>query len=65
MILTASIKAEDGQTVGMIVLDPKTFRTGSTGYFGMGKLTLDGKRYQAQVQLVAIGSKKADSELGK
>lgn len=50
----------DGQEVGMLVLSPKQFSTGSTGFFANGKVSLgdDAERgYQAQVQLVRIGSK--------
>lgn len=43
-----------GQTVPVT---PKAFKTGSVGYFGVGKIALNGKKYQAQVQLVEIGSK--------
>jgi hypothetical protein len=43
--------------------DPKEFKTGSKGYYTMGKLTIGEKRYQAQVQMVEIGSKpKAEGE---
>lgn len=56
----------DGQEVGMLLLSPKEFSTGSTGYFASGKVTLGDeaeKGYQAQVQMVKIGSKKkADSK---
>ncbi len=50
----------DGQEVGMLVLSPKQFSTGSTGFFASGKVSLGDeaeKGYQAQVQLVRIGSK--------
>jgi hypothetical protein len=49
----------DGQEVGMLMLNPKQFSTGSTGLFGNGKISLGDdaeKGYQAQVQLVKIGS---------
>jgi hypothetical protein len=36
---------------------PKTFSTGSRGFFATGKITVDGKRYQAQAQAVLVGSK--------
>lgn len=52
----------DGQEVGMLVLSPKQFSTGSTGFFASGKVSLGDeaeKGYQAQVQLVRIGSKPA------
>lgn len=54
----------DGQEVGMLLLSPKDFSTGSTGYFASGKVTLGDeaeKGYQAQVQMVRIGSKKKDA----
>jgi hypothetical protein len=43
-----------GQTVPAL---PRTFSSGSKGYFGVGKLVIGGRKYQAQVQLVEIGSK--------
>ena len=42
-----------------IVLAAKSFRTGSTGYWGGGKLVVNGKPHQVQVQLIEIGSKKS------
>jgi hypothetical protein len=41
----------------MLVLNPKQFSTGSTGFYGSGKLDIDGKRHQVMVQAVEIGSK--------
>jgi len=38
-------------------LDAKTFGTGSKGFFGQGKIDAAGKRYQAQVSAVLVGSK--------
>ncbi|MFN3704687.1 MAG: hypothetical protein ACK4WM_01655 [Thermoflexales bacterium] len=46
--------------VGTLLLSPKEFSTGSVGYFANGKISLGDdaqKGYQAQVQLVKIGSK--------
>jgi len=43
--------------IGLLTADPKEFKTGSKGYFGMGKIQIGEKRYQVQVQLVEIGSK--------
>jgi hypothetical protein len=54
----------DGQEVGMLLLSPKEFSTGSTGYFASGKITLGDeaeKGYQVQVQMVKIGSKKKEA----
>ena len=55
----------DGNEVGSILLNAKDFKTGSTGYYGQGKINLKDdavKGYQAQVQLVKIGSKEAKTE---
>ena len=40
----------------------KPFSTGSKGFFGQDKITVDGKTYQAQAQAVLIGSK-ADPDM--
>ena len=44
----------NGQTLAVL---PKTFKTGSRGYFGHGKAEVDGKRYQVTATIVEIGSK--------
>ena len=63
MFLTATIRDDNGQSWGVLVLKEKTFRSGKTGYHGQGKVTLGGVRYQGQAQLVAIASKdKGDIE---
>ncbi len=44
----------------MLLLSPKNFSTGSTGYFGTGKVSFGDdaeKGYQVQVQAIKIGSK--------
>ncbi len=56
MVIIAEIKS-DGNMVGALVANAKQFKTGSRGFFGTGKIEMDGKRYQAQIQLVEIGSK--------
>ena len=56
-MIIATIRSLSGTDIATIIAREKTFSTGSLGFFGQGKLTLDGKRYQAQVQLVEIGSK--------
>ena len=58
MIIIAEIKTGDGQLLGMLTLPAKDFKTGSKGFYANGKVEIDGKRYQAQIQLVEIGSKK-------
>ena len=55
----------DGNEVGMLLLAPKNFSTGSTGYFGTGKVSFaddSEKGYQVQVQAVKIGSKPAEAK---
>ena len=59
MMLTATIRDDNGQTVGVLVLAEKVFSSGNAGYFGQGKITIDGQRYQSQAQLVAIRAKTA------
>ena len=62
MILTIEIK-EGEEKVAELAANEKVFKTGSKGFFGMGKIQIGVKRYQVQVQLVEIGSKpKADGE---
>ncbi len=61
MLIIAEIKTDDGKLLGVMTLPPKEFKTGSKGYYANSKIELDGKRYQAQIQLVEIGSKKTDS----
>jgi hypothetical protein len=47
----------------MIPAAEKLFKTGSKGFYGMGKIQIGEKRYQVQIQLVEIGSKpKGDTE---
>ena len=57
MILTATIRSDDGQALGILVLQPKTFKSGKAGFFGQGKIEIGSQRYQAQGQLVLIQSK--------
>ncbi len=65
MIVIAEIKTAEGQLLGVMTLPPKEFKTGSRGYYANGKIEIDGKRYQAQVQLVEIGSKNAEAGSGE
>jgi hypothetical protein len=61
-MISVEIK-KDNQAVGILTAAEKVFKTGSRGFFVMGKIQIDEKRYQVQVQLVEIGSKpKADQE---
>ncbi|MBI5932213.1 MAG: hypothetical protein HY867_00785 [Chloroflexi bacterium] len=60
-MLSIEIKEND-KVVAMLAAPEKAFKTGSRGYFGMGKVEFNGKRYQVQVQLVEIGSKPKPEE---
>ena len=57
MNIIIELKTDAGQLIGLMTVPPKDFKTGSKGFFASGKVDIDGKRYQAQVQLVEIGSK--------
>lgn len=58
MFLTATIRDDNGQSLGVLVLKEKVFRSGKTGFHGVGKLEIEGQRFQCQAQMVAIASKK-------
>ena len=60
MNLIAELKTDTGQTIALLTIPPKEFKTGSKGFFGMTKSEIDGKKYQIQIQIVEIGSKKKD-----
>jgi hypothetical protein len=62
MFIIAELKTETGQTIGLISLPPKLFKTGSRGYYANTKIEVDGKRYQVQLQMVEIGSKAQEEE---
>ncbi len=65
MALSAEIKTDRGEVVASFSLPAKEFKTGSRGFYANGKLELDGKRYQVQIQLVEIGSKGKDADEGR
>lgn len=52
--LTATIRDENGVSVGVLVLQSKTFASGAPGFFGQAKVEIQGIRYQVQGQLVRI-----------
>jgi len=60
-MLSVEIKEND-KVVGMLTAAEKLFKTGSKGFFGMGKIQIGEKRYQVQVQIVEIGSKPTPEE---
>lgn len=53
------VTIQSGQNISQFSMNPKEFKTGSVGFYYQGKVEIEGKRYQAQVQLVEIGSKPA------
>jgi hypothetical protein len=55
-MITVEIKQDD-KPVGILTAAEKVFKTGSRGFYGMGKIQIGEKRYQVQVQLVEIGSR--------
>ncbi len=42
-MLIVEIKDKNGLTVKVITANPKTFKTGSRGFYGMDKVEIDGK----------------------
>ncbi len=56
-MLLVELKDTDGKVLGVWMLQPHSFKSGSTGYLAMGKVEIDGKRYQVNCQIVEIGSK--------
>ncbi len=59
--ITATLKDDEGQKLGALVANPKTFSTGSKGFYGQTRLEVGGKRYIVTLQAVEIGSKVAES----
>ena len=55
--MKATFRDETGETLITLEMEAKTFSTGSRGYRGQGKVTMDGRKYQLQVQAVEVGSK--------
>ncbi|HSQ26400.1 MAG TPA: hypothetical protein VLM80_04670 [Anaerolineales bacterium] len=60
--IAAELKDERGQSLALLSITPKEFKTGSRGFYANQKVEIAGKRYQVQVQLVEIGSKKPEAE---
>mgnify|MGYP001589384671 FL=1 len=60
MLVTFREVGQAGE-LGTMVVNPKQFKTGSRGYFGVDKLNINGARYQVLVQVVEIGSKAANA----
>jgi len=52
-----AVRSESGEVLVTEELQPKTFSTGSKGFFRSFKVSYNGRRYQVNVQAVEIGSK--------
>jgi hypothetical protein len=57
--LIAELKTGSNELLSVMTVSAKEFKTGSRGFYANQKVEFNGKRYQVQVQLVEIGSKKA------
>ena len=54
----AKITVEVAGGVATLLAEPRTFKTGSRGFYGQGKVQgTDGRRFQVSVNVVEIGSK--------
>ena len=54
----AKVTVDVAGGTGTIIAEPKEFKTGSRGFHGQAKIKApDGRRYQAIVNIVEIGSK--------
>lgn len=53
-----TVQTPEGDT--QFDLEPKTFSTGSEGYYASGKLEMNGKRFQCNFQLVELKKKKQE-----
>lgn len=52
--MSAVLRTDQGEAVDLVALYPKVFGSGRVGWFGQSKVTVDGERYQVQVQVVRI-----------
>ena len=55
--MKARILSPQGEPLITLEMAARTFSTGSRGFRGQGKVDMDGKKYQLQVQAVEVGSK--------
>lgn len=55
-VLTVTFEL-DGEPLQVVTLTPKTFKTGSRGFHGFGKMAYGKKHYQVNVLAIEIGSK--------
>lgn len=62
LIIDVVFRDEKDNVLGKLVANEKVFSTGSRGFYGQSKIEIAGKRYQASVQLVEIGSKESKEQ---
>jgi hypothetical protein len=54
----AKVTVEVAGGTATLLAEPRTFKTGSRGFYGQGKVQgTDGRRFQVSVNIVEIGSK--------
>lgn len=54
----ARVTIEVAGGTATLLAEPRTFKTGSRGFYGQGKVQgTDGRRFQVSVNIVEIGSK--------
>ena len=56
--IVTELKLDSGELITTMYATPREFKTGSRGYSAHKKVEIGGKRYQVQIQIVEIGSKK-------
>lgn len=61
--IIAELKTESSQLLSVLTVTPKEFKTGSRGFYANQKIEIGGIRYQVQIQLVEIGSKKQKEDV--
>lgn len=55
--MKVAVRNDIGETLIQEELKPRVFKTGSRGFYGSFKVSMDGRRYQVSVNAVEIGSK--------
>lgn len=64
--MLSAIIQDKGEAVGIFPMgEEKTFSTGSKGFHIHPKVPINGKKYQANIQLIEIGSKPKQKEAKK
>jgi hypothetical protein len=59
-MINLTVNDVNGQAADTVKLNEHTFKTGSRGFRANRKVKIHGKRYQANIQLVEIGSKPSE-----